>query len=576
MIRLTRSARPRRAALALVCCLAAGCATGPPARLDAPLQGQVATRPLQDTPPVVTLDGAAERRARALAHYGTAISLQEQDNVAGAIEQYMLALEIEPENVPLAVRMGRLFMGRREASRAVHVLENTARASPGAAEAWHWLGIAHKFSGEPAPAIAAWRQALKLDPSSFASLQALVETLLREDQVEEAGRALETAWHQKVEDAGYWMRLGDLYASAVKQKPDLARRITEKRIQESYARALKYSSDDIEVLVRMVELYEAEQETAKAVEIYRRLLRVRPDDAALRMKLALAYAELEEKQKAVAVLQELIRGQPLRFDAYNLLGELYEELEDFDRAIATYQQSLVLNPDQVPAYWRIALLQLRQKKPDEALATLDRAQSRLPRTFQLPYFRGVVRLELKEYDKALAHFTEAEQLARETGEESRLDSYFYFYYGSAAERTGDIERASPLFQKAIELNPENHSAYNYLGYMWADKGVHLEEAHELIQKAVEMDPDNGAYIDSLGWVLYRLGHPEEALPHLRRAAELITDDAVVFDHLAEVLIKLGRPDEALIYLRKAHELEPDNKEISDKLEQLTGSRTAIP
>jgi hypothetical protein len=36
----------------------------------------------------------------------------------------------------------------------------------------------------------------------------------------------------------------------------------------------------------------------------------------------------------------------------------------------------------------------------------------------------------------------------------------------------------------IEVNPNNASALNYLGYMWAERGQNLTEAHDLIEKAV--------------------------------------------------------------------------------------------
>ncbi|HUJ71292.1 MAG TPA: tetratricopeptide repeat protein, partial [Verrucomicrobiae bacterium] len=206
--------------------------------------------------------------------------------------------------------------------------------------------------------------------------------------------------------------------------------------------------------------------------------------------------------------------------------------------------------------------------------TLKTAKKKFPTTYHIPYYYGLLYSEKNEYHKAIASFADAETLAAEMPESTKLDARFYFYYGAACERAGDLQRAAPLFQKSIQLDPEDPAAFNYLGFMWADKNVHLEEALDLIQKAVKMEPDNGAYVDSLGWVLFRLGRNDEALVQLRRASELMKDDPTVLGHLADVLLKLGKTDEAFTVLSHAKQVDPNNKEISEKLQKLKGNQSA--
>ncbi len=208
------------------------------------------------------------------------------------------------------------------------------------------------------------------------------------------------------------------------------------------------------------------------------------------------------------------------------------------------------------------------------MKTLATWKQKFPTDFRVPYFTGLIQTDRKQYAAAVASFADAETLARESPGDLKLSSKFYFSYGAACERAGDADKAVTLFRKCLELDPEDHTAANYLGYMWADKGTHLEEALGLIQKAVKFDPKNGAYLDSLGWVLFKLGRNDEALVQMRRAAELMKDDAVILDHLAEVLLKLGKTDEAIGVLREATKLEPDNKDISGRLQQLKGNQPA--
>jgi tetratricopeptide (TPR) repeat protein len=329
----------------------------------------------------------------------------------------------------------------------------------------------------------------------------------------------------------------------------------------------------------MAEAYTESGDFKRAAEIYTKLLKARPDNQQVLDRLWRMYVRSDQKDKAIATLEELAKLDRLRFEIYNTLGELYEETDKTEAAIANYQQSLVLNPNQLDKYMRIALAQMKTKTFDDASMTLLTAKEKFPTKYQIPYLVGLLQTDQKNYTNALASFADAEALAKVDPEEIKPGSAFYFAYGSACERAGDPEKAATLFRKAIDLDPNNHNAYNYLGYMWADKGVHLEESLELIQRALKLDPDNGAYLDSLGWVLFRLGRYEEALPHLRRAVENLQkeerqEDATVLDHLAEVLIKLGKRDEAVDAWQRALKVDPANKDVGEKLQKYSSDHTA--
>ena len=52
--------------------------------------------------------------------------------------------------------------------------------------------------------------------------------------------------------------------------------------------------------------------------------------------------------------------------------------------------------------------------------------------------------------------------------------------------------------RAIELNPENAAALNYLGYMLADRGIRLQDSISFIERALAIDPKNPAYLEPCG------------------------------------------------------------------------------
>ena len=112
-------------------------------------------------------------------------------------------------------------------------------------------------------------------------------------------------------------------------------------------------------------------------------------------------------------------------------------------------------------------------------------------------------------------------------------------YGLARslERSGAFDESARTFERLLTLHPNHADALNYLGYMFAERGIRLGEAENFIKRALESDPDNGAYLDSLGWVLYQQGRYHEALVPLERASHLAADDpdATIEEHLGDVI-----------------------------------------
>jgi tetratricopeptide (TPR) repeat protein len=145
----------------------------------------------------------------------------------------------------------------------------------------------------------------------------------------------------------------------------------------------------------------------------------------------------------------------------------------------------------------------------------------------------------------------------------------WFLLGAALERTDDHEGAVKAFRKALDLEPDFHSALNYLGYLWADRGENLDEALALILRAVALDPENGAYVDSLGWVRFRLKEYALARSLLERAARLMPKDPSVQEHLGDLYKTTGEVARARDAYRRALALESENADqVKRKLAEL--------
>jgi tetratricopeptide (TPR) repeat protein len=567
----SQQARALAAALAAVACLNGGCSTTPRATEGGTLPSR--TEPL-------ALSSEQQRRAQALAHFSTGVSLELRDGPEAGLDEFLQSLKLDPSNAKLAWHVARIYLARRDYTNAVAVLEPAARTNAASADAWYGLGVAYRTADQTPQAIAAWRQALKIDPKHLGSMRMLLDVFTQQDAAAEVAGIVGPALKQRSNDPDYWTGLGDLLSAVLRQKPSLSSVIDRAAPRQCYEKALAISPGDPDALARAADAYVQSGDYAKAADSYARLLKMRPNNAQVLNLLWRMYARSDQNDKAIATLEALIKRDPVNFEYYNALGDLYAEIEKTDKAIENYQVSLKLNPDQLDLYLRISDGQMRLKQFDAARDTLNTAAKRFPTRYQIPYVLGLWYMMQKDFTNAVSALQQAETLAQDDPDKVTLTSRFYTTFGSAYERAGDPDRAVALLRKAIELDPNNHNACNDLGYMLADKGTNLDESLALIQKAVKMEPDNGAYLDSLGWVLYRLGRYDEALPHLRRAVEILekeeSPDAVVFDHLAEVLLKLGQRDEAIAAWQRAIKAEPDNQDIADKLRKYSANHTAAP
>jgi Flp pilus assembly protein TadD len=154
---------------------------------------------------------------------------------------------------------------------------------------------------------------------------------------------------------------------------------------------------------------------------------------------------------------------------------------------------------------------------------------------------------------------------------------FHFTLGAALDQNKQREDGMTEMKKAIELNPANAQALNYLGYSYAEKGTNLGEAEKLIKRALDIEPEDGFYVDSLGWVYYQKGDYKRAVEQLERAVNLTGSDPTITEHLGDAYRRLGKVKEASHEysdaLKKANETDQVAR-LKDKIQVLQNAASA--
>jgi tetratricopeptide (TPR) repeat protein len=95
----------------------------------------------------------------------------------------------------------------------------------------------------------------------------------------------------------------------------------------------------------------------------------------------------------------------------------------------------------------------------------------------------------------------------------------------------NYKNAVDFYEKALDLDENNTTAMNSLGYILADTDMDVMRGLRLCRKAVDRKPQNPVYLDSLGWAYFKSGELLEARTWLRRALELAPQEKEIREHL---------------------------------------------
>jgi len=528
---------------------------------------------LQAAAPDLALPRKDEQKAEALTAFAQGLLAEDNADTEKALAGYRKALENDPGYAELAVKVAYELARRNDVSAGIQVLKDAIKAAPKEPLPLIYLSqLYSKHLKKPELAMKYAEQALALAPDNLLCHSALFELYVAGGQPKKAEQVLERAAKIETTDPKFWLQLGELYTRLYLKEDGTSAPPDLQRMNAIYRRAAEFGKEDASVLAKVGDYFVLSGQIKVAIPAYRAALalKARAGEAPperLRYKLAQALLVNQQRDEAIEVLEELTKEEPMRFETQELLAELYEQKGDIDKALEHYEQGLLLDTSEPKNYLRVAVMLLRTKRFDKAVDTMRDARKRFTDLPQITFTLALSLSKAKQHTEAMTTFAEAQAEAQNTHEEL-LDADFYLEYGAAAEQAGLTDKAAELLKRAIELDPPNAAqAYNYLGYMWVDRGENLDEAGEMIRKAVEMEPENAAFIDSLGWFYFKKGEHEKALKELLRAAEnLKPDDAVVFDHIGDAYLALGKTPEALLYWQKALALEKENKKISEKIE----------
>jgi len=246
----------------------------------------------------------------------------------------------------------------------------------------------------------------------------------------------------------------------------------------------------------------------------------------------------KDYQKALEEFTTATIIDPSNPDAFNNLGFAYTNLDRLDEALEAYSRVLELDPDNVAAKINSGVIHF-QKDQEEQAAEM---------------FRGA--LEIDPGNKnALNMWT----LSLETLADEKHQELAGAATGSDSMKVKEevqeiLNETVRVYRMAIEAHPEEKNFVYNLGVLYARDLKDFQAAEPLFQRVVELDPEDVDAWFNLATAQLNLDDLDGAMVSLEKAVELTPDNPDVWYQLGIIYVKKGMKEKGEEAFKRSEEL----------------------
>ena len=274
----------------------------------------------------------------------------------------------------------------------------------GDAHTHYRLGYVYEKKGLPINAVAAYEQALALDPDIKWARFNLASLYAR---------------------SGEYNRAIAAYGDFIRRFPEVAR--ARLALGNVYLRTGRY---------------------AEAVAAYESLLSAKDADAAdLYGRLGYAHAQLGQLGQAAVAYEELVAAKPDSLQARLQLGELYEQLERLDKARTEYRQILAADSLHAAARYRLARLLFFIDRAEEAKAHLQQVIVRNPDAVEARFLLATQYIVEHRAAAAMEQVQAILAVQPEHYQGNRLAGHLYMVLGDTLKGVQHLEQFTEYYRQ---------------------------------------------------------------------------------------------------------------------------------
>lgn len=499
--------------------------------------------------------GLAESDSRAALQFQLAEVSRLRGDLAGAEEQYLATLEIDPAFADAQLQLAGVYEARGDLEAAAAAFARVSEmegAGPAVvAAALTRLGNLLSGQGLGEEAVEQYRQAIAADPAynrAYLQLGALQET---EGDLESALATYGAGVNALPEDAELRLKLG--LALRQSGRPDEA----AEQVQQLEG-LVERNARDWQSRLALGTLYEAGNQMVQALDQYSQTVQLVPYNPDVQFRLGQAYRKAGQAQDALDAFDRLLQlpGGEAYAGAYVQMGMAHEALGQLAAAEAQYQRAIELSSGSqlASAHFQLGDLYRKQGRIDEAIDHLEQALSLDP-TFT------EARLQLGVAYQAAGDTAKAQEVivsvVDDSASNSRAVAQAYTKLGDLAQAQGDVATAQAQYQAAKDADPTYANAFVQQGLLYEADG-RVNEAQAEFLAAIAADPGSAEAHFRLGKAYRQAGRIREAIAELERAAEISPGYIEVYLNLSQALLDIGDQEQAEVIANRAYRLAPSD------------------
>jgi tetratricopeptide (TPR) repeat protein len=290
-----------------------------------------------------------------------------------------------------------------------------------------------------------------------------------------------------------------------------------------------------------------------AIEEYSKALEVEPDSAFLYAMRGWAYYLKNDYTNAISDCTKSVTYNPRPAAAYDTLGWCYYYTGDYKKSRENFDKALKNDKWHRGSICGLGALDFEEGKYDEAISYFEYAL-RVD-----PGYGDAREWVIKIYgksgkplpDKYKSHIPDSDENPELYKNEKLLNRK-----ADELFRDNYVNDVLELCNKAIEINPENSSAYANRGRAYEKLGDY-NKAFADCNKAKEIDPNNALIYAQLGAIYGGMGQSDNAIENFKKAVRLDPQNSRAHSGLAFTYDMLKQYDQAIIEINKAIAIESD-------------------
>jgi tetratricopeptide (TPR) repeat protein len=236
------------------------------------------------------------------------------------------------------------------------------------------------------------------------------------------------------------------------------------------------------------------------------------------------YMKKEDWPNAVAAYRRVISLNPdpvMRQGELVMMGMAYHYMGDVAQAEQAFEEAIRIDPHNDAAHLFLGTTRMLAGDFQNAIDPLKRSLELNPHDFNANFYLAHVYSELGRWDEAIsAYLAEIAQHREFTQAYEQLGKlYFKLAEKNPAERGQYYLKIIETYKKWLEVEPDNSSVRNLIGYLYNQIG-NTPEAIKEFEEAVKANPDNAIALSNWGVACLTAERSAEAREIFKRLISL--------------------------------------------------------